>query len=131
MTQADIDRDGEEKPLDPAMERVRRKMVRLLVISIGIMMVGLMAVLAAIVYKAASGDEAPAQAPAAIPVTPGEGIAQGTIRLPQGARVVSQSVAGGAISLNVELEDGGRAILIYDMAADRIVGRYDIVTQGE
>jgi len=49
----------EEQPLDPAMERVRRKMVRLMVISIGIMMVGLMAVLGAIVYKiGGSGEQA-------------------------------------------------------------------------
>lgn len=41
----------QEPPLDPAMERVRRKMIRLLVISIGIMVIGLIAVLSAVVYK--------------------------------------------------------------------------------
>ena len=51
MANINPDLDGEEQPLDPAMERVRRKMIRLLAVSIGIMVIGLMAVLAAIVYK--------------------------------------------------------------------------------
>jgi hypothetical protein len=50
MSQINED-DLEEKPLDPEMEKVRRKMVRLLAVSIGIMFIGLMTVLGAIVYK--------------------------------------------------------------------------------
>ena len=44
--------DQEEKPLDPAMESVRRKMVRLQIVSGAIMFVSLMAVFGAVVYKA-------------------------------------------------------------------------------
>jgi hypothetical protein len=54
MSQVNQD-DLEEKPLDPDMEKVRRKMVRLLAVSIGIMFIGLMAVLGAIVYKFTQG----------------------------------------------------------------------------
>ena len=50
MTKVNDD-DLDEKPLDPEMEKVRRKMVRLLAVSIGVMFIGLMAVLGAIVYK--------------------------------------------------------------------------------
>ena len=32
--------DPDDKPLDPEMEKVRRKMVRLLAVSIGIMFIG-------------------------------------------------------------------------------------------
>ena len=41
----------DDAPLDPAAERLRRKLVRLLLVSGGIMMLGLIAVFAAIVYK--------------------------------------------------------------------------------
>ncbi len=41
----------EEKPLDPAAEKLRRKMLRLMVISLGSMFIGIFAVLFAIVYK--------------------------------------------------------------------------------
>ena len=47
----EIENIDAEKPLDPAMERVRRRLARLMVVSIGVMLVGLMAVLAAVVYK--------------------------------------------------------------------------------
>ena len=36
MANVNPDLDGEEQPLDPAMERVRRKMIRLLAVSIGL-----------------------------------------------------------------------------------------------
>jgi hypothetical protein len=55
MSQVNED-DLEEKPLDPEMEKVRRKMVRLLAVSIGIMFIGLMTVLGAIVYKFTQDD---------------------------------------------------------------------------
>ncbi|MEO1748761.1 MAG: DUF6476 family protein [Pseudomonadota bacterium] len=41
----------EDKPLDPAVERVRAKMVRLLAVSMGIMFVSIFAVLAAVIYR--------------------------------------------------------------------------------
>ncbi len=37
--------DQDDKPLDPAMENVRRKMVKLQLVSAGVMLVMLMAVL--------------------------------------------------------------------------------------
>ena len=46
----------DDKPLDPAMEKVRRKLARLMAVSIGIMLVGLMAVLGAVVYKSAGSS---------------------------------------------------------------------------
>ena len=49
---ADIDDENlEDKPLDPVMEGVRRKMVKLQLISGGIMAVLFLAVLVSIFYK--------------------------------------------------------------------------------
>ena len=66
----------EEEPLDPAVEAVRVKMVRLLAVSGGIMMLGLMAVLLAIVYKVNQDVEPKAAAK----VTPNEA----TLAIPAG-----------------------------------------------
>ena len=44
--------DEEEKPLDPAVEKVRKKLVRFVAINLGLLFVALMAVVGAIVYKA-------------------------------------------------------------------------------
>ncbi|MEM9222231.1 MAG: hypothetical protein AAGB11_07515 [Pseudomonadota bacterium] len=52
---SDIEEEGE---LDPAMERVRRKLVRLLFVSTGIMVLGLAAVVAGIFYRVSQMDDA-------------------------------------------------------------------------
>ena len=49
--------DEDDKPLDPVLEKVRKKMLRLLAVSLGIMFAGIMALLIAIVYKATGEDE--------------------------------------------------------------------------
>lgn len=50
---SDNDEEGE---LDPAMERVRRKLVRLLIFSTGIMVLGLAAVVVGIFYRVSQMD---------------------------------------------------------------------------
>ena len=59
--------DEQEAPLDPAFEKVRRKMVRLLVISSSVIILGLMAVVFSIVYRVdkATPPANPAPRPAA------------------------------------------------------------------
>jgi hypothetical protein len=109
--------DDEDKPLDPAVEKVRRKLVRFVAINLGILLVALMAVAGAIVYK--SGGEAPAIGLDGEP-------AEAAIPLPAGARIVSQSLSGDRIAIHAELAGGGRAIFLYDLAEQRLVGRFTI-----
>jgi hypothetical protein len=119
-----------EPPLDPAMEKVRRKMMRLLVVSIGIMLIGLMAVLAAVVYKINQTDETPKpearsdipgqQAP--VPETP-PAVIESQLPLAPGTRLLSQSISGDNVSLETLLPDGGTEIVVYDYVKSRIVAR--------
>ena len=115
----------EEKPLDPATERVRKKMVRLLAISIGVMMIGLMAVLGAVVYKInGKPDESVAAAPGAkVPIEPGF---EGRIDLPEGAEIVSASLDGTNILLTIRLAGAGSQLLVYSISGDRILARVAI-----
>ena len=57
MTQIEQD-EQEDKPLDPAMEKVRRKMIRLQIVSGSVMFISLMAVFGAVVYKAMGPSKA-------------------------------------------------------------------------
>lgn len=116
--------------LDPAMERVRRKMIRLLAISIGVMLIGLMAVLGAVVYKInKSPDEPtpdtrsdiPGQQVSAVPEPPK--LIESQINLAPGTRLLSQSLSGNQLSLETLLPDGGTELIIYDYREARIVGR--------
>ena len=119
--------DDEEKPLDPAVEKVRRKLVRFVAVNLGLLFIALMAVLAALVYK--SRTAAPPATELALEAPSPEGVIEGQIPLPDGARIVSQSLSGNRISLAIELHDGSRAIYLYDIGARRIVGRFAVTEE--
>lgn len=111
--------DDEDKPLDPAVERVRRKMMRLMAVSVGIMMVGLMAVLLTIVYKVSSGS--------------GSGTAgaagnyfETVLALPEDGRIVSQSLSGERLSLLVEHGAGRQTIFVFDTATRKLAARIEV-----
>lgn len=125
MANINPDLDGEEQPLDPAMERVRRKMIRLLAVSIGIMVIGLMAVLAAIVYKinqpVADVADAPGVVSAGQPL--GTALAGESIALEPGTRILSHNLSDNTLSLETRLANGTRQILVYDIATKRVIAR--------
>ena len=117
MAQQVLDDEVEEKPLDPAVERVRRKLVRFVAINLGLLLAALMAVVAAIVYK--SGQAAPADGPAVA----------AEIALPAGARMIGHDFSDGKFSIDAELADGSRVIILYDVAGRKIVGRYTVTSK--
>ena len=121
----DRDREEEEAPLDPAVERVRRKLARLLIASFGVMFLGLIAVFSVIVYRL----NAPAGNPglstgAAVRFPAGDA----TIRLPAGTRVVSTALDGGRALLQVDGPAGAELVLI-DLADGSILARYELVSE--
>jgi hypothetical protein len=100
-------------------------MVRFMGINLGILFLALMVVIAALVYK--SRTSAPqVAAPAGDIQAPAGQAAEGDIVLPVGARIVSQSISGNRISLDAELAGGERVLFVYDIAEQRLVGRFTI-----
>lgn len=100
MTHSD---DSEiEKPLDPATERVRRKLVRLLAVSIGIMLIAVMAVLSAVVYKVSSGSGGARPQPGA----------ELAIAIPAGADIVETSLDGDRALLRIRTATGMQLLLV-------------------
>ena len=118
------DDQTEEKPLDPAVERVRRKLVRFIAINLGILLLALMAVVAALVYRATRVERQSAS-PAELQAPSGAAV-YGEIALPPGARIAGHTLSGNRLSLYVELAGGAHSILIYNMAEGRMVGRFDV-----
>jgi len=121
----DRDREEEEAPFDPAVERIRRKLARLLIASFGVMFLGLIAVFAVIVYRL--------NAPAADPGLPANAVIRlpagdVTIRLPVGARIVSTALDGGRALLQVEKPAGAELILV-DLADGSILARYELAPE--
>jgi hypothetical protein len=123
---APIRDENEEKPLDPAVERVRRKLLRFVAINLGLLLAAVMAVLAAIVYKWEPGAKNEASQASSDPA--GGEISSGEITLPPGARILSHSVSGNRLTLHVET-GATASILIYDMIEGRIAGRFELKSE--
>jgi len=117
-----FDDETEDKPLDPAVEAVRRKLVRFVGINLGLLFLAVMAVVVAIVYRTRTVETPPAD----IAAPPTGEMAAGEIDLPDGARIVSQSLSGNRIAIDAELPGGGHAIFLYDTLERRIVGRFEV-----
>ncbi len=97
----------EDEPLDPKVEAIRKKMVRLLLVSGAIMMIGLMTVLIAIVYKL-NESSAPAVAKS------------GAVSVPSGSEIISTAMGDGKIMLTVRNSDGKTSLMIFDEAGNPI-----------
>ena len=90
-----------DPPLDPEVEIIRKKMMRLLIVSSGIMIVGLLAVFFAIVYKVNEPfNELTTK--------------QGTITLPENSRILDTSLYGNNIVFTIQDQQGRHSVLVYE-----------------
>lgn len=119
MTSPALD-DRPEDQLDPAMERVQRKLRRLLAVSGLIMVAGLVAVFAAIFYRLSVVDKA-------MPKVAEEA----SVALPAGAEVRSASATGDALTLLITGSDGATQVLVVDLATGRTVSTVTLETKAE
>lgn len=129
MSNAELDHE-EDKPLDPEMEKVRRKMVRLLAVSLGIMFLGVMAVLVGVVYKVMENEEeVPVRTAADTLAVPAGGPLNVTAALPSGFRVDDVSLDGSKILFYGRMPDGGPAAYIFDIVTEKLAARVRITDQ--
>ena len=109
---------------------MRRKLVRLLVISFGIMVLGLAAVIAAIVYKISERNEGadirPGDAAIGNSRLSAETAVAGAIDLPAGARIVTSSLDGDHALITIALPDGAMQLLVIDLPSGKVIVRYDL-----
>lgn len=107
-----------DKPLDPEVERVRRRLMRFMGINLAILFVAVMAVLAGVVYKSMALDENTPAAPTESPT--------GRIALPAGAQIISHALSGDRLTVHFRTAEGGEAIAIYDLDEGRSLGTVEI-----
>lgn len=123
------DDETDEKPLDPATERVRRRLVRFMAINLGILFAAVIIVIGAIVYRSVStrtSQQAQATAPVGDAAVPNGETIEGDIALPVGSRIVSQSWSGNRLSLQVEGLNREQSLVVYDLAQRRVVARLKV-----
>ncbi len=114
--------DDEEKPLDPAMEKIRRKMVRLLIISSSVIVLGLMAVIGSIVYKTSKNSAATPQAV----LQAGPIAAKQMVTLPKGFALESTTIDGNRIWF-MGTADGNHLVIVHDIATGKTLTEVTVV----
>jgi len=133
----------QEQPLDPAVEGVRRKLMRLMVISIGITIILILAVLVAVIYKVTtSSNKAPAEQTQSAQTTPVPNanaeqakpeptvpeFIKRSIALPQGTRILSQSLSNDMIALETLTPEGNTELVIYDYRNGHLIAGITVDT---
>lgn len=94
--------DGEE-PLDPEIERIRAKLSRLMVMGIGTLLIGVIAVFGAVIYRSMSSGST---------VEVGRG--EMTLPLIEGARLDDASLAPNGLLLRIAMPDGATQLVVLD-----------------
>lgn len=112
----------EEKPLDPATEKVRKKLVRFSAVFMGLNMLALMAVLGAIVYKIGGKSDKAVNSDSQIMAPAGTGFDR-MVDIPDGAKIISSNYQTGIVSLTLQMPDGQQAVWFYNINEARISGK--------
>ncbi|WP_341760474.1 hypothetical protein [Candidatus Endowatersipora endosymbiont of Watersipora subatra] len=97
--------DPQEKPLAPEVEKIRKKMLYLLIASSVIMVIALMVILIAIIYKINQTTLELEQT----------SVTSSTISVPTNATILNSSLSGNQIMLILRLPKGKRIIKIYKL----------------
>lgn len=128
MANLEPEQHPHDEPLDPVMENVRRKMVRLQIVSSGVIIISLMAVLFAVVYKVRNKAPAPTAAASSGFAVPADQPLAVRAALPRGFEIQSVSNSGSQILFWGTL-NGERKALIYDLAVGRLVADVTVTNQ--
>jgi Family of unknown function (DUF6476) len=116
-----------ENPLDPEVIKIKKKLTRLLFTSVGTMILGVMALIAVIVYKITRPTVSPTVTNITLPQSIDE-ISQ-TINLPKETRINFINFSHPNIFFDTTTEAGERIILIFNMEQGKIVNRYTLNVQ--
>jgi len=114
--------EDEEAPLDPAVERVRQRLKRLIWISIATLVIGLAAVVVAVLYKVGPSTGKPGLA-----ARSGETAVADV--LPPGARVLSSALDGRLLALTIE-DQGLTRIVVLDLDTGMVLRRLSFGAAG-
>ena len=125
MQNPDIE-NNDEKPLDPTMEKVRRKMVRLLGVSLGVMFIGVMAVLAAVVYKIRTSGDEEAQTSVVQSIANSSFVENLDVILPQDFQIEGFNLDGTRGAVHGVDQNGVLQILIIDLSNGEIISTINL-----
>lgn len=115
------------EPLDPAVERVRKRLMRLMLLSIVITIVLILSVLVAIVYKITTHEEVASKPEKFLSFQKNSSrIANHTLTLPKKTQILSQSLSDQNIVLEVLTPEGQTKFMIYNYRSGALIATLSI-----
>jgi len=117
--------DSDPNTLTPEAVAVLNRVRRSFAISIGLLMVGVLVVAGAFIYRATREDR---NAPTTVAATAADSYAAASVKIPAGAEVISSVAAGGEIS--VTYRNGSAVSLrIFDGKTGAILREVPVVSE--
>ncbi len=110
------------------------QVLKTLVIVLGVMIVAGITAIGVTIYHRATNlvnSPVPASTEPDIRTGLGPGFGRVALDLPPGSRVVEMTAEGDRLILRLRLADGGRQILILDMATGKRLGTFELRDGGE
>ena len=101
----------DDEPLDPAVERIRARLSRLMLLGVGTLLLGLVAVFVAVIYRSQANGSSSAA------------VAQAEVRLLPGAIVRSTAIAENGVLVTIDLPDGSVDLVVLDPRSGALRGR--------
>ena len=105
--------EKQEEELDPAIQNVQVKLKRLMLRSTLVMVLGLGAVVAAIIYKINQSAEQEAAVYQVPGVVTNADVRRARYPLPDGAKIVDTSLSGENLAVSYNDANGGGVLLIH------------------
>jgi hypothetical protein len=116
--------NDDEKPLDPEVAKIKTKLTRLLFTSVGTMILGIMALIAVIVYKITRPAVVKSLPSVALPHSVDE--ISAIINVPVGAKVNATSFSNQRILFDLTLKDETRVMMLFDVEQGKTIAFYKL-----
>ncbi|MCZ2328887.1 hypothetical protein [Bartonella sp. F02] len=113
-------------PLDPAVERIRKKLMRLMLISISITIALILAVLGGVIYKIIAHEPATKDTKLFSAPNTGSEITSHTLRLPEKTQILSHSLSEKNIMLHVLTPNGQTQFMIYNYYTGELISTLSV-----
>ncbi|WP_332065702.1 hypothetical protein [Bartonella sp. CB189] len=117
-----------DHPLDPAVEHVRKKLMRLMIISISVTLLLILAVLFGVIYKIVSTQSDSKQSNFSSPHSKSNEIVQHTVLLPKNTKILSQSLSEQNIVLTLLTPEGQTKFMIYNYYTGKLIAVFSVET---
>ncbi|WP_375686652.1 hypothetical protein [Bartonella sp. AC331YNZD] len=118
----------QDLPLDPAVERVRKKLMGLMIISVLITLFLILTVLFLIVYKVIATGSASKQTERSSSLSKNPQATHHTLSLPEKTQILSQSLSENNIVLKILTPDGQTKFMIYNYYTGALVSILSVET---